>query len=69
MPKEHPAYRDQLESIITHFPQKECLTVCEVAEYCGYSEKTVAKRFPFIGHGRSRYITRTVLARELVNSK
>lgn len=66
MPREKPAYRDQLESIITAYPGKECLKVRDVAHFTGFTEKTAAKKFPFVGQGNGRYITRTSLARELV---
>ena len=67
MAKELPGYRDQLESVIAAFPDKECLNVLEVAGYTGISRKTVARIFPFVGHGLGRCITRTSLARTLVD--
>lgn len=68
MSREKPAYRDQPESIVSAYPHKECLCVRDVAHYCGKTEKTVAKHFPFVGKGLGRFITRTSLARELVNA-
>ena len=68
MPMELPGYRDQLESIIAAFPGKECLNVTEVARYTGMGRKAVAKRFPFVGKNLGRYITRTSLARALVDA-
>lgn len=68
MPKELPGYRDQLESIIAAFPDKECLNVLEVSSYTGISRKTAARIFPFVGTGLGRYITRTSLARTLVDT-
>lgn len=68
MPKELPGYRDQLESVIAAYPEKECLTVRETAKFTGFTEKTAAKKFPFVGHGLGRYITRTSLARALVST-
>lgn len=62
-------YRDQLESVIAAFPDKECLNVTEVAQYTGISRKVVAKRFPFVGENLGRYITRTSLARALVDTR
>lgn len=66
MPREPEGYRDQLESLIRAFPDRECLRICDVASYCGITPKTAAKRYPFIGHGPGRYITRSRLARLLV---
>lgn len=68
LPRELEGFRDQLESIISTYPDRECLGVRQVAKYCGCTEKTAAGRFPFIGKGRGRYITRTSLARVLVNA-
>ena len=67
MARELPGYRDQLESVIAAFPDKECLTVRDTARYTGFTEKTAATKFPFVGHGLGRYITRTSLARTLVD--
>lgn len=67
MPRELPGFRDQLESIIAAFPDKECLNVTEVSQYTGIGRKAVARRFPFVGENLGRYITRTSLARALVS--
>lgn len=67
MARELEGYRDQLESVIAAFPDKECLNVIEVARYTGISRKVVAKKFPFVGKNLGRYITRTSLARTLVD--
>lgn len=66
MPREREEFRDQLESIISAYPDKECLSIRDVAKYCGITEKTAAKRFPFVGSGVGKHITRTVLARRLI---
>ncbi len=66
MPRERKGYRDQLESILERYPDRECLTPQEVADYCGRDVRTVTRLFPFVGQGRTRFITRTALARELV---
>ena len=66
MAREKDGYRDQLESIISAFPDKECLNVSEVAAYTGISRKVCAKKFPFVGENLGRYITRTQLARALI---
>lgn len=67
MARELEGYRDQLESVIAAFPDKKCLNVIEVARYTGISRKVVAKKFPFVGKNLGRYITRTSLARTLVD--
>lgn len=66
MPREKDGFRDQLESIIKAFPDKECLTVTDVAQYTGWTRNTVAKRLPFVGEGKGKSITRTILARCLI---
>ncbi len=68
MPRELPGYRDQLESVLAAFPDRECLNVQDVAAYTGIGRKTAARIFPFVGHGVGRYITRTSLARALVDT-
>lgn len=68
MPRELPGYRDQLESVLAAFPDRECLNVQDVATYTGIGRKTAARIFPFVGHGVGRYITRTSLARALVDT-
>ena len=65
MPREKDGFRDQLESIRAAYPQKECLTVCEVAQYTGIDRRRVPDKFTFIGKGKGSYITRTQLARQL----
>ena len=66
MAREKDGYRDQLESIIAAFPDKELLNVSEVSAYTGRSRKYCAKRFPFVDNNLGRFITRTQLARVLV---
>lgn len=61
MPLEKPAYRDNLERIISAFPNQELLSKKEVADFCGLHSKTVGKMFPFKGN----YISVATLAREL----
>jgi len=68
MPRELPGYREQLESIIDAFPDRECLNVLQVSSYTGIGRKTAARIFPFVGEGLGRYITRTSLARALVDT-
>ena len=47
MPRELPGYREQLESIIAAFPDRECLNVLQVSSYTGIGRKTAARIFPF----------------------
>lgn len=61
MSLEKPAYRDNLERIISAFPNQELLSKKEVADFCGLHSKTVGKMFPFKGN----YISVATLAREL----
>ena len=61
MPREKLSYRDNLERLDMAFPNKEMLSQIEVANYCGMDRHTVTKHFRFT----ERYISKTVLAREL----
>ena len=61
MSREKELYRDNLERLDAAFPNKEMLTQIEVANYCGMARHTVTKHF----HFTERYISKTVLAREL----
>jgi len=45
MSKEKEAYRDNLERIIEHYPNREILTYKQVSEYLGICERTVKKYF------------------------
>ncbi len=65
MSREKEGYRDQLEVILQHWPDKDCLHPSEVAEFCGCTRHTAVKLFHFIGTGRAQYITRANLAREM----
>ena len=61
MPREKPAYRDNLERLDKRFPDKELLTQKEVAEFTGLCRQSVSKIFPFKRFG----ISKATLAREL----
>ena len=61
MPREKPAYRDNLERISERFPNKEMLTVKDVSAFCGLNIKTVKKLFEF----KNNYISVAKLAREM----
>lgn len=69
MPAEKDGFRDQLENIIAAFPKGECLSVSDVADYTGKDRRLVPGLFPFVGHHKAAYITRTQLARALVAGK
>lgn len=62
MPREKPAYRDNLERIIERFPGKEVLTIKEVSEFTGKNPRTVSKYFPI---KKGLGISIATLAREL----
>lgn len=69
MPREKDGFREQLESIIAFYPNGECMNVSDVARYTGWNRGTVAKKYPFVGDAKGKYITRTQLAREMVASR
>ena len=61
MALEKPAYRDNLERIKAHYPDKEMLKVKDVQRFCGLNRATVEKLFDF----KDRYISLAKLAREM----
>lgn len=61
MPREKPAYRDNLERIKERFPDKELLSVSDVCEFCGKNYRTVKKLFEF----KNNFISVAKLAREM----
>lgn len=61
MPREKPAYRDNLERIVGRFPNKEMLTVRDVSAFCGLDSRTAKKLFEF----NNNYISVAKLAREM----
>ncbi|MEG1075005.1 MAG: hypothetical protein RSF84_07680 [Ruthenibacterium sp.] len=65
--REKDGYRLQLESIIAAFPQREVLSVSDVARYTGFNRDTVSRNFALTKSPKSGkpYITRTQLARQL----
>lgn len=65
MAREKEGFRDQLESVIAFFPDKEMLTQLEVARYIGRGRQYVAKHIPFTRSSGGTFITRTQLARFL----
>ena len=58
---EKPSYRDNLERIKAHYPDKEMLKVKDVQRFCGLNRATVEKLFDFKGG----YISVAKLAREM----
>lgn len=63
MAREKELFRDNLQVLNEHFPNKFLLTACEVAEFTGLERHTVKKKFTF--KENERYITKTELARQL----
>ena len=64
MPREKPAYRDNLERLDEAFPGKEMLTQSDVCRFTGRNHQTVKK---YWGHlfKKGVAISKAVLAREL----
>lgn len=65
MPREKESYRDNLERIKERYPQKEMLTVSEVAAFTGLHRYTVKKIFKFQTFGDNTYISAASLARQM----
>lgn len=63
---EKAGYREQLESIRRAFPDREMLSVTEVAEYTGWGRKKASRVLPFIDYDGVPSLARTELARCLV---
>lgn len=61
MPIEPVSYRDNIERIVSKFPNKELLTKTDVAKLTGLTIKTVSKRYPF----NHNYISIATLARHM----
>ena len=61
MPREKPAYRDNVERIKEMFPDKELLKPGDVAKFAGCSVRTVRRRFDL----SKGYISVASLAREI----
>lgn len=45
MPREKPCYRDMMEELNKHFPEKQFLTIAEVAQFVGTSSRTVERHY------------------------
>lgn len=51
MPREKPAFRDNLEDILTFFGGRRMLTITDVREYTGLMDvRTIKRHFPFRGN-------------------
>jgi hypothetical protein len=61
MPREKPAYRDNIERIKLMFPDKEVLSIKDVQKFSGLDYRTVKKLFDM----PKNYISVAKLAREL----
>jgi hypothetical protein len=62
MPREKESYRDNLERIKEMYPDKEMLSLQEVAAFIGINWRTAKKMFSF---NTFNYISVAVLAREM----
>lgn len=63
-------FRDNLQRIDEHFPNKETLTITDVANYTGIDRKKIGKDLgdyftKLGGKGQRKYITKVALARLL----
>lgn len=63
MPRERPAYRDQLEALTDHFGGAQLVTQTQVAAYLGRTPKWVRTRL----NVRAEGVTLPVLARRLLD--
>ena len=61
MPRERPAYRDNLERLNTAFPARDMLSVTDVVKFTGRNYRTVKRHFPF----KNNYISKAETARTL----
>lgn len=61
MPREHEAYRDNLEALREYFLPKRLVNISDVARYLGCDRQTVTKRFNIGKNG----VTLETLARAL----
>ena len=68
MAREKEAYRDNLERIITQFPDKEIITQKEIARWLHMDARTVKNAFPMKGggtQGATCWISVATLARAM----
>ena len=62
MPREKSGYRQNLEFLNERFPNKDALTITEVAMFLGRTTRTVRK---YISFNRMGLITKADLARQV----
>lgn len=63
--REKQGYRDVLEDLDAKFPDRAMLTRSDVAQYTGWSTKTVSRNIRF-GGPYKKTIHKTALARQLI---
>ena len=61
MPREHEAYRDNLEALLSYFGDKRLVTISDVARYTGCDRRTGAK----LNNIQKEGITLPTLARRM----
>lgn len=58
MPRERPAYRDNLEDILSFTGGKRMLTINDVRQYTGLVDiRTIKRHFPFFNMGMISAVT------------
>ncbi len=62
MSRETEYYRDNLSRVIEAFPEKEVLTLTDIAKWWGVSSVTVTRR---LGLHKGEYISKATLARKM----
>lgn len=63
--KEKTDFRDNLQRIDEHFPNKEMLTITDASSFTGIDRKKIGKDWAgsFTKVGKSKYISKVALAR------
>jgi hypothetical protein len=61
MPRERPAYRDNLERLNEVFPNRDLLNAADLARFTGRDRRTVQKIFAF----KNNYISKVEVARTI----
>ena len=65
MAREKELFRDNLQRLDEKFPDRELLTLQDVRIFCGISDNTARKIFPFVKRGNRYFISKIKLASEL----
>lgn len=65
MPREKESYRDNLERLNERYPDKELLTVTDVANFLGICRQRAKAMLPFKEIGGAPGVTKASLARFL----